>query len=220
PRRRLADPMMSEPFSVVPATRPYPWPWTGQFAPERTALVVTGVQWVHAEASVDSLDAFAQIDRLRAALVSAAGIVVVVRHLSSGRPRPLLPASRTPEAEWFRPPRTGDLQVTAAGHDAFFGSPLDEVLRGRDIDSLMVVGCAAEVTVSSTVRSANDRGYECLTVEDAAAPLSAKTGSREIHSITMSGGIFGAVGRTDDVLSALARREGDPESERDDRSAR
>ena len=56
-----------------------------------------------------------------------------------------------------------------------------------------------------TVRSANDRGYECLTLSDATAPLDGATGARELHSVTMSGGIFGAVGTSDGLLAALER---------------
>jgi nicotinamidase-related amidase len=53
------------------------------------------------------------------------------------------------------------------------------------------------------VRSANDRGYECLTLTDATAPLDAGTGARELRSITMSGGIFGAIGTATSLLDAL-----------------
>jgi nicotinamidase-related amidase len=102
-------------------------------------------------------------------------------------------------------PHHDDLVVTAAGHDGFCGSDLDLALRARGIELIVAVGMAAEVAVSSTVRSANDRGYECLTLSDAVAPLDPATGERELCSVTMSGGIFGAVGTSDAFLATIER---------------
>jgi nicotinamidase-related amidase len=87
-----------------------------------------------------------------------------------------------------------DIVVPCAGHDGFFGSGLDAQLRDRGIRQLVVGGLAAEVTVSSTVRSANDKGYECLTLTDTYGALDPTTAAGELKSITMSGGIFGAIG--------------------------
>ena len=56
----------------------------------------------------------------------------------------------------------------------------------------------------STMRSANDRGYECLLVVDACAPLDPDLVPPAISMVEMSGGIFGAVGTTAPVLAALA----------------
>lgn len=189
----------------VAGTRPYPWPWHGALEPRSTALVVVGVQQVHADASVGVGEVLGRIDALSAAARAAGATVCHVHHVGHGRrARPLLPSGTDPSVRPVVQPAADDLVVVAAGHDGFVDSPLDEVLRARGIDTLVVVGLAAEVAVSSTVRSANDRGYECLTVEDAAAPLSPETGARELHSVTMSGGIFGAVGRSGAVLDALA----------------
>jgi nicotinamidase-related amidase len=57
--------------------------------------------------------------------------------------------------------------------------------------------------VHSTLRSANDRGYECLTIADACLAADTETQRGAISSIEMSGGIFGAVGSTDAVIAAL-----------------
>ena len=53
------------------------------------------------------------------------------------------------------------------------------------------------------MRSANDRGYECLLVVDACAPLEPELVPAAISMVEMSGGIFGAVGTTAPVLAAL-----------------
>jgi nicotinamidase-related amidase len=98
--------------------------------------------------------------------------------------------------------------VTAAGHDAFCGSDLELELRARGLRNIVAVGLAAEVAVSCSVRSANDRGFECLTLADATAPLDLATGQRELRSITMSGGIFGAIGTVAALLGAFGPDRG------------
>ena len=103
------------------------------------------------------------------------------------------------------PTIAGSSVVTAAGIDAFYGSPLDPVLRSRRTDLLLLVGLGLETTVHSTMRSANDRGFECLLVVDACAPLDPDAVPNAVSMVEMSGGIFGAVGLTDPVLAALAR---------------
>jgi biuret amidohydrolase len=199
--------------NVIADTVPYPWPWDGDFDPTRVALVVTGVQRSYADASVGVPSVLDRIDVLSGIVRRAGGVVCHVRH-SSPRPgrRPLLPQIGHPEWAPVARPGPEDLLVTAGGHDGFCGSSLDLELRSRGLDLVLAVGLAAEVTVSGTVRAANDRGYECLTVADAAAPLSASTGAHELHSVTMSGGIFGAVGDSASVISALrsVRPEHDP----------
>lgn len=201
----------AEPTTVAD-TDPYPWPWNGLLDPTRTCLVIAGAQRVHADASPTAHEVAEVIDGVAVALRRRGATVCHVRHTAPTgafvrRPRPLLP--EVGDQGWAPVLRTShhDLVVTAGGHDAFFGSALDSELRARGIDTLVVVGMAAEVTVSCTVRSANDRGYECLTLSDATAPLDPHTGRRELHSVTMSGGIFGAVGTSDALLAALEGQE-------------
>ena len=101
-------------------------------------------------------------------------------------------------------PGTGSTSVTvrAAGIDGFYGSDLDPVLRRLGRSHLLLVGLGLETTVHSTMRRANDRGYECLLVADAALAIDDRLRPASISSIEMSGGIFGAVGTTDPVLAA------------------
>jgi nicotinamidase-related amidase len=96
-----------------------------------------------------------------------------------------------------------DLVVTAAGIDGFFGSPLDVVLRRAGRDQLALVGFGLEAPVHSTMRSANDAGYECLLLTDACAPLEPGCRDAALSMILMSGGIFGATGSTSALLAAL-----------------
>src|SRR5439155_15632147 len=104
-------------------------------------------------------------------------------------------------------PAVGDVVVDAAGVNGFYGGPLDQELRSRGVDSLVLCGFGAEAAVSSTRRAANDRGYECLTLTDASAPFDAVLGRYDLRSITMSGGVFGAIAPSDALLAALAHEE-------------
>ncbi len=94
--------------------------------------------------------------------------------------------------------------IDAAGINGFTGSALDGALRSRGIDHLVLTGFAAEAPVDSTLRGANDRGYECLVVTDGVAPFDAVTGSAALSSVTMSGGIFGALATSVELLGLLA----------------
>lgn len=124
-------------------------------------------------------------------------MVVLVRTAGSpgthGRP------ARGPEAgdeSWdlLLKPEPGDLVVDAPGLNAFFGSSLDAALRSRGLDRLAVGGLGMETLVYSTLAGANDRGFECLLLTDAAAPHVPEVAERAVNSVTMSGGIFGATG--------------------------
>jgi nicotinamidase-related amidase len=93
--------------------------------------------------------------------------------------------------------------VHAGGIDAFYGSDLDLILRTAGIVRLLLAGCDLETSVHSTMRDANDRGYECLLVVDACAAVDQGLVAAAVSMIEMSGGIFGAVGRAADVIAAL-----------------
>jgi nicotinamidase-related amidase len=97
----------------------------------------------------------------------------------------------------------GARRVDAAGIDGFHGSGLDATLRAAGATHLLLAGHGLEAPVHSTLRSANDRGYECLLVLDASSPLRPDLVPAARSMVEMSGGIFGAVGTTRDVLAAL-----------------
>jgi len=187
---------------TVRDTNPYPWPYDGVLEPARTALVVCGLQqcWADLDPRVTA-ELLALIPAARAAGLH----IVFVQHARlrpTGRPGADLPLAGDAAAELLLTAAVDDVVVTASTHDGFLDTPLDATLRARGIDHLLFVGLAAEVVVDSTLRSANDRGYECLTVIDATAPFDAHTGARTLDSITKSGGIFGAIGTSAAVADA------------------
>jgi biuret amidohydrolase len=144
----------------------------------------------------------------------SAGLVIIAvtharRHVDDG------PAGRPPGRQLL-PPRRGGAEllldrleclapflVASSGIDGFTGSSLEQELVAHRISHLLLCGFASELTVDSTLRSANDRGFECLVLTDALATIDHDVAARLLHSVTMSGGIFGALGTTTDVLSVL-----------------
>jgi len=96
-----------------------------------------------------------------------------------------------------------DAVIDAAGLDGFFGSGLDAQLRGWGCTHLAIAGFGLEGPVHSTLRSANDRGYECLLLADACAAAGEETRTGALSMVTMSGGIFGAIGTTAQLAALL-----------------
>jgi nicotinamidase-related amidase len=186
------------------AADPYPWPYDGPVDPARLALVVAGAQLAWERRSLASEETTGILRTVAEVIRRAGGLVVHLRHGSGvARPSGLPPLRGDPEWSLVTDPDPSDLVVDAAGIDGFCGGPLDQELRSRRIDTLVLAGYGLEAPVSSTLRSANDRGYECLTLRNGAAPLGAATGRRALDSITMSGGIFGAVASGDALVAAL-----------------
>lgn len=196
---------------VVAGTSPYPWPYDGTLNPARIALVAVGCQRWWADRTAGAAVALGTLERAAAAVRDVGGLVILVRH---GRPwgparrSGLLPRPGEVAYELVTTPVRSDLVVEATGIDAFFASSLDADLRSLDRDLLVIGGLGLETAVYSTMAAANDRGYECLALADASAAHDPPVGERALRSITMSGGIFGAVGTTRSLCEALAARNG------------
>ena len=101
-------------------------------------------------------------------------------------------------------PGPGEPVVDKPGKGAFFATDLDGILKHRGISHLVVCGVTTEVCVNTTVREANDRGYECLVLEDCVASYFPEFQKAALAMVKAQGGIFGWVGRSDAVLAALS----------------
>ncbi|HKY16108.1 MAG TPA: isochorismatase family cysteine hydrolase [Microthrixaceae bacterium] len=208
----MADDTMTLPEAPAtlrsPDTVPYSWPWDGAFRPGRFVLLVAGAQQGMAQASLRATAVLTGIDQLAATVRSSGGLVCWVRHASIARDLArrhdavlgtphrrggLLPVPGSAEWQWCVDPDPADVVVDAGGFDGFHDGPLDRVLRSLGSDLVGMCGLAHEVAVDSTCRSANDRGYECLTLTDLVAPIDPDTSAHALSSVTMSGGIFGAI---------------------------
>ena len=101
-------------------------------------------------------------------------------------------------------PAPGEPVVDKPGKGAFYATDLDTILRTRGIQQLIVCGVTTEVCVNTTVREANDRGYDCLVLADCVASYFPEFQQIALEMIKAQGGIFGWVGNSADVLHALA----------------
>jgi nicotinamidase-related amidase len=100
-------------------------------------------------------------------------------------------------------PLTGECIIDKPGKGAFYDTELQELLRQHEIESLIVTGVTTHVCVHTTVREANDRGYECLVIEDATAAFDPSDQAAAIRMFHQQGAIFGWVTTADDFISAL-----------------
>ncbi|MGQ0678204.1 MAG: cysteine hydrolase [Actinomycetota bacterium] len=189
------------------ASAPYPWPFDGRLEPARLALLAVGCQGWWAERTEESRNVLRAINTLAGVMRLQGGLVVFTRIAgvagANGRP------ARGPEVggpgwELLLRPEPGDFVVDTPGLNAFFASSLDHLLRSCRRDRLAIGGLGLETVLYSTVTGANDRGYECLILSDAAAAHDKPVAQRALNSITMSGGIFGAIGSTGALSAALS----------------
>ena len=185
---------------------PYPWPYDGQLATDRLALVICGAQRWFYERTTQPNDALDRVARIVAVLRPMGASILAVRHGSvhDHQSRPVLPTIDSADHELIIEPSAADIVIDAAGMDAFYGSSLDAYLRARGIDTLILFGLGLEGPIHSTMRAANDRGYECLLVADASAPHHPALVRAALSTIAFSGGIFGAFASTSAVVGGCA----------------
>jgi len=88
-------------------------------------------------------------------------------------------------------PRAGETVIVKPGKGAFYATPLDELLRSQKITHLILAGVTTEVCVQTTMREANDRGYECLLVEDATESYFPEFKQATLAMVHAQGGIVG-----------------------------
>ena len=100
-------------------------------------------------------------------------------------------------------PVAGEIVIDKPGKGSFYGTSLDLVLRTRGITHLVFTGITTDVCVHTTMRDANDRGYECLLLEDCTGATDHGNYLAALQMVTMQGGVFGAVAPSSAFLSAL-----------------
>jgi nicotinamidase-related amidase len=99
-------------------------------------------------------------------------------------------------------PIPGEVLVDKPGKGAFYATNLDLVLRTHGITHLILTGITTDVCVHTTMREANDRGYECLILSDCTGATDPSNHTAALHMVTMQGGVFGCVSTSEDVIAA------------------
>lgn len=100
-------------------------------------------------------------------------------------------------------PVDGEIIIDKPGKGGFYATDLDLILRSRGITHLILTGITTDVCVHTTMRDANDRGYECLILEDCTGATDYNNHLAALHMVTMQGGVFGSVSSSEDVIAAL-----------------
>jgi nicotinamidase-related amidase len=96
-------------------------------------------------------------------------------------------------------PQDGDLVIAKPGKGAFYGTDLGEQLQQRGITHLIFGGVTTEVCVQTTMREANDRGYDCLLIEEATGSYFPEFKQAAIDMIRAQGGIVGWTAHLSDL---------------------
>jgi nicotinamidase-related amidase len=104
-------------------------------------------------------------------------------------------------------PAPGEFIIDKTANSAFWGTDLAAILAAQGIRALILAGVTTDVCVHSTLREANDRGFECLVARDACGSGDADAHRAALHMVTVEDGVFGALADVDSIVAALDRMD-------------
>ncbi|NJR64254.1 MAG: cysteine hydrolase [Leptolyngbyaceae cyanobacterium CRU_2_3] len=100
-------------------------------------------------------------------------------------------------------PLAGEAIIDKPGKGSFYSTDLDLLLKTKGIQNIILAGITTDVCVHTTLRDANDRGYECLILSDCTGATDYSNHLAALNMVTMQGGVFGAVSDSLALIAAI-----------------